>query len=575
MVLNTIQGSEYTTKAANVIVDTYRNIVTTERPRVTILDKEVFENLSYSTIVLSKKNNDTVTYYTILLGATGDKPMSANEIKSELLSAVSMNRIPNIFTPDEAINDILHDEVVSGLKKEYGVGNEYISVDGLVVPYSISTEQLDVTMNVVSIIGYNALITETMLASGGIRDINIKEAKARSHDSILKIEANMHKCALTNEIGLPVRTDWTIKLNAVNIRQQQFQNKFNTRPLKTELIKSTGYVDALPAKIDVPTIPGSAPIKKIRFAPHIITTSINISKPTTGYMLLALITNLVMVQENMWMSAMTPKEGSKSNIGALNLIANLESSQNGVGESIQFNSKKVTPEKMYAYIKEMFSLPPVISVDIESFGPQTFYTSILSAAAEPTNAENDRIAAAREIINVASWLTNGEFSKDYPLNGVFNSTPIYVPTGTWVDSTGERDIRDIDLAFVSAHTNDINMINKWALSNSPREVSGMDPFTTKVDIIADLIPDAAISGKAVRVTFTANFIQTLANAATAAGLDVKYVPEVTYNKTADINVMSSYINGAGIQTTPGLFRQTGINTPQFVMGGTGMGYNRY
>lgn len=566
------QGSEYTTGIAKAIMESYKNLPTTLRPKVSILDKEVINNLAYSAVVVSNETAQTVNYFVILLEATGRKPMKAQEIVAEVQNASKMQGIrPMIYTTDDAIDSVLHTEIRSALAKEYGENKNAQSVDGLVV--HTHHGDLVVLATKLAAIAYNACAVDAALESGDIKDLNIAQARSVTPNTMLKIDSNMSRIQGISEVEEPVRSDWNVELNMIDTTSQM--TSLNLQNNKNTLTKVSGFVDAIPEIVEIPTMPGAPVNVHTRFRPHVIITSNSVHTPTTGYMLLGLINSLVMTNSNMWLASLTPTD-SKHNVGALNLFSNLENDQNGVGQSLvsELTGKDKTPDQVYAVIKQMFSLSPMLSMDIESFGPQTFYKSILATAAQPGN--NDaKIHAAQELIQVASWLTSGNFPSDFPIDQIFVNSGIVIPTGTWADKSGERDIRDIDLAFIASRTGDTNLMTKWALSNLPKESSGNDPYLAKVEVIAQLIPDAEITGKAIRVTFSNKFITTLSNAATAAGLDVRYEPEIKFAENQNIAILGNYLANAGIDNAAGFARQQMHQGSNFATQYSGMGYGRY
>ena len=563
------QGSEYTLNIAKTIIEAYKNIPGTTKPRVSVLDKEVINNLAYSAIVVSIKHNDEVSYFTVLLEATGRKPMKAADIISEINAATKVvGSRPKIFTTDDAIDSVLHQEIKTALVKEYNI-NTIMSVDGLVIP----TEHGDITIiaNNIAAIAYNACAIDALITSGDMKDLNIFDAKTKVPGSVLRLESNMSKTTAISETGAPVRADWKVDLNLVDTTSQV--TSLNLQNNKVTLARTAGFVDAIAEEVLTPTLPGHPANVSVRLRPHIVITSDNVNTPTTGYMLLGLISSLVMTNKNMWLAAVMPKD-NKHNVGALNILTNLDNNANRVGSVLDLSGKKTTTDEVYALIKQMFALDPIVSFDVASFGAQTYYTSILATAAQPGNSKS-KMNAARELVQVASWLTAGNFPSDYPLNEIFANNGVIVPTGTWADKTGVRDIRDIDLAFIATQTSDVGMLNKWNLSNLPKDSTGLDPYLTKVEIISKIVPDAEISSKAIRVTFSGKFITTLVNSAISAGLDPKYEPEIKFAETNNLAIMGSYLQGAGINNGYSFAREQAVAGPSYVTAYSGVGQNRW
>lgn len=570
MLMCSAQGTKYTAKLAGEIKEQYKEN-SNKVPRVSVLDKEIFQNLAYSTIVVSLQNDKSINYFTLLLEGTGEKPLTAEEITNEIEMAAQQNRVPEIFTPDDAINNLLHEEIVRVLKKEYNMACKFIPVDGMVVP---NVEDTSLIANICSVIAFNACWVDAGIADGSITDLNIAEAKSESRNADMFIEINKMRQTIKDELGNTIRADFQTAL-IIKDRQQQSLS-LNAKIGKTVLAKTSGFIDSIPEAMNIPTVPGSAPVQQIRLRPYVVIDNISIPTPTTGFAILGLISGLVMTNRSMFLSTLMPvNKADKRHAGALNLITNLDKNQNGVGGFIDLTSSKITNDKAYAYLSEMYSLDPVVALDVPSFGPQTNYQSIFATAAKPGNS-NAKHAALKEIVTTCSWLTGGNFPSDFPVNDIFQFAGVTVPTGKWLDKSGERDIRDVDLAFVAAETNDVATVNAWAASVLPNGSTNGDSFLTKVKILSKLIPDAVIEGKATRVTFSSKFILALTQAAAAAGLNPAYKPETTYAETTSISMLGNYFNGAGIGNAATSFARESVNSgPTFNTLYSGVGYGRH
>jgi len=554
------------------MLDVHKQLPLVERPKINVLDKEVSAKMAYSSIVVSLAAGKVVNYYIILLEGTGRESLTAADIMGEVQNAVrSSGQLPFIYTTDDAIDEVLHGEVKRVLAVEYGGDMDFISTDGLVVP-AVQHDVKNIAIRISSI-AFNACRSEKAMLEGTAKDLNIAAAKNASPQTVLKLESNLLKQVTANEVDAPVRADWIVELNAINTNNNV--TSLNLQNAKQTLVRTSGFIDAIPEQITVPTMPGMPAMVNLRLHPHIVINNNSVHTPTIGYSLLGIISSLVMTNPNMWLAAVMPKEGKGiRNTGALNILTNLENNKSHIGEILDLTNKKTTADEAYALLKQMFSLSPIVSYDIESFGPQTHYSSIYALAAEPGNsiAKNN---AGRQIVKSANWLTNGAFPDDFRVDRIFSNNGIMVPMGKWSDKSGERDIRDIDTAFIATQTSDTSLINKWVLSSLPKEVTGMDPYLTKVDIIAKLIPSAVITGKAIRVTFTGEFISLLTNAAMAAGLNARYEPKIEFAETNNLSVMGSYINAAGINNAAGFATQQAASGPVFNTNYSHAGHGRW
>jgi len=567
MVMSSNQGSEYTAKFAHEIELAYSKL-NSKAPKVHVLDKEKMEGLAYSSIVISHKAGESVYYFIVMLAETGREAMKASQITAELALERTHNQRPNVFTLDDGIDNVLHEEVIRLLAGVYG-DMRFISAEGEIAKRNHS-EMLPAK---IASTAFNAVTIDPVIATGEYADLNIAQAIAESPNRTLTVEPNGMKQVALNEAESPIRHDFAVDLLSVdNTPQTHSINLSNSRDT---LSKVVGFIDTMPANYVAPAMPGVPPVQTISLHPHIIINSVDVKMPTPGFMLLGLVSSLIMTQENMYLPAMMPRDGKDyNNIGALNIITNLNGNQNRIGEALDLTAKNVTKEDAYGVLRNMIKLTPIVSMDIESFGPQTYYTALLSVAAQNNNNTAKR-AACSELIETAVQLTNGNFPANFPIDKIFANAGIIVPTGTWYDKSGERDIRDVDLSFIATRTQDTDLLNTWAYSNLPKSASGSDPFGTKVDIISKLIPEAEITGKATRVTFTAEFITALSNAASAAGLNTRYKTQFAYTQTNNIGEVGTFLQNAGVSNVSGFATQQNNAATGWNFGYSNVGYNKY
>jgi len=563
------RGSEYTNSIAKTMQEVYANLPTP--PKVNVFDREQMSNLAYSCIVVSMPNsNGEVCYHISLLEATGMDPLKASDIVSEATRAM---REPNagarIYTPSDAINGRLNNIILNDLSVQYP-GAEFISTDGLVV-HAASLEISDLGMRVAAI-AFNATHTEAMLSSGELADLNITDAMADSNGSKrngIKLEYNTYCTTVPNVIGSATRQDFKVDLVEVS-QEHAFELNSDSR---NRLVSVAGYIDAIREDLPVAAQMGVQPATITRLHPNIVMTNNDTVSPTQGFMLLGVASATVMSRPELWIQSLASIDNKSPNTpGGLNILTNIENGQNGV--PLDFSAKSVTTEEHYAALKQMYSLSPIVSYDIEVFGPQAYYSSLLAAAASPSS-DSTRLDALDEILEVCNQLTNGHFPSNFSTAEIFATEGLVIPLGYWMDKTGERDIRDIDMAFIANQTGDVNLVNKWGMTSLPRSVTGLDPFLTRVEIINQLIPDAVINGKAVRITFTQRFISELTSAIERAGLIARYETSVVINEQYNTAQFTDYLAAAGLSQATGFAQQGGANHAGLYTNYSTMGQFRY
>ena len=559
-------GSEFTNAIASEMTKAYAELK--DDLRVMVMDRDQYTNLSYSVIVVAMKAPDkSVCYHIVTLEATGAESLRAAAIVSEATRAMHERKPANIFTPSDALNGILDGMVLELLVQHYPE-TEFISTDGVVIK-NTNVEVTDLGRRA-AMVAYNAVVTEGLLSSGERSDLNLDEAM-RKRKSNLRIEQNLYNTTVEDLVGAATRQDFKIDL-VDHVSGQSFeQNAYSG----TNILSVGGFVDAIRGNVAVQTQPGFPAINLPRLHPNIVISNVETVIPTTGFMLLGLVTATVMGRNDMWLQSLASINPKSPNTpGALNLLTNIEGNDGGAGTELDFSTNEVTEEEHYAALTKMYTLAPVISYDIEVFGPQTYYAGVVATAADPVESPARR-GAREELVESCHQLTGGVFPKDYSHEEIFVTEGIVIPTGYWMDKSGERDIRDVDLAFVANQTHDINTVNKWGMTVLPKRLSGLDPFLTRVEIISQLIPDAVINGKAVRVTFTDKFLSTLTNSCQAAGLDAVYEPTMVVNQQYSATQFTDYLAAAGLSNAGGFARQAGYgnqmaaNTPYAYMGHMG------
>lgn len=573
-------SSEQCNRIASVIKEEIEKRAATSSVRVDILDKEIVTNLSYSSIILSNRiSNGDINYYPILIPGTGRECFTAAGIVNEYSNVQARQQMGqrvnvNVFTYDQAFDSIYDDAIQALLATVYktDANVKMYAIDGMVLPYNIEEHELVPVASAAAVSGYNALRVDALLQTGK-QDLNLQVAKSRVPNGRFNISKGFSKTKSVNALNQPVRADWELVLELQN--NTQVMNSLNNNVAVQHLVGVKGYIDALPGHIQVPGQIGAQPVNQVRLHPHVVIDAVNIrpsnqTPPTTGYLLTGILAAIPMLYSSMWAA---PLIRNIDNVVHLNKIVNLFNDPSGVGVAPTI-TKKTTEAEIKKFVFDAFSLHPVLSIDIDSYGPQSYYTAILAAAANPENAQL-RLEASKHLIATAHQLTNGIFPADYNPEMIFQNTGVKIPTGTWASNKGEHDIREIDLAFVCAKTQDPTSALRWANSNYTKAQSGTDPFGLKIEGIAELVPDAVISGSAVRVTFRPEFIDTLASAARACGLELSYEPEVSVD-TGLIN-WSGMASFAGINpaNTGGLAREfigntpTQIYSPYTTMGGFG------
>lgn len=566
------QSSGYTTQFSKQMKTILEEDDRAKDINLFVLDKETTKGLTFSYVVLATKGAK-IKYYTILLEATGRKPLTAEEIMDEYAASQKVKQVSNrIWTTDDAFNQILNATIAKMLLDSYKVTlqngdkveDHVVNLDGVIIPYNVDDIE-EAAYHAVRL-GFNALTVDEYLENN--EDINIRADLENAKNTSFRVDTSINKITALDEFKTPVRADWRAELVL-----SQDDNKFNAARyidgLNKEntswtMAKVCGFVDAI-ADAYVTRGANGMDIEQTRMRPHIIITSNDVEQPTPNAMLIGLISGMVMTGQDMWMGSVLP-DGGKYTVGALNLKTNLKNNENGIGAKLDLvvgGKEKLTEDDIFRIVENMFCLSPVVSMDIPAYGPQTYYTSALTAAAVGSTGSINR-TALQFIVDAASSLTDGCFPNNFPIDQIFNTEGILIPLGTWRDKNGQvRDIREVDLTMIASETEDIELMNRWILSSLPYSATRIDPYLTKVDIISRIIPKAEITSKAVRVTFTSAFVQELVTAAAKAGLVISYEPEIKLLENRDASLIRGYLDRAGIGAINGFSRRNIATGPSY------------
>lgn len=576
--INSVRGSDYTNNIAKALKEIYNNVITNNfKPVITVLDKEKIQGIAYSSVVVSILQKNELRYFTIQLEATGRKTITVGDIVNELANSTrNPNTQPNIYTVDDGLDPTLFTIIEQQLVNSYNFTAEklkeivFINVDGVIL-HASHPEFEEIAANLARL-AYNAAISD-MSIGGKQGDLNIAASLHANPDANYVYKANVNKTQSYTELGLPVRADW--KVDLYQTIKHRNMTSINLQTQEIPCSRTCGYIDVLPEEIRVgSSFPGQYAIgnepKITRYHPHIIITATETQQPTVGYLLLSIVNSLIMCNQNMWLSALKPTD-PKNHIGILNTEAKIDQ---GVGEKLDLTNKSYTIEQIYNSISQMVSLPPVVSIDIDSFGPQSSVASLIARA----NGFNtgDSASAAKLLVYKAHELTGGLFPSEYPINDIFYNVPVILPNGKWSDKTGERDLRDIDYIFIANHTDDKSLLSQYALSEVGIGYQNLDTYLTRVAIINKFVSSAEVISKTIRCTFTNNFILTLTNAICGCGLNVRYTPEITTLPDQNLSIMSALLQRAGLTGLNTGFAQEFIQSrPNFMTPYTNMGMRHF
>ncbi len=492
-------GSEYTNKIKDKLAEILRE-QNEFSYKIFVFDNTsgAYNGWPYSFIVPVLFNNKTkkAFYVPLLLEATGRGPVDIRQVLEidPQRGFVKIKDQSALFMPSDYFNDIVLGEIEKVIQTNLP-DREVTYVDGEIIP---SEADIDKIGFFVALDVYNGAFVYELYTDGDFVDLYAGElVEDKSYQLFEDVVLNVGNGI--NRLGRVTALDFNIKLQLRKQSNNQLPTMMN---YNRNIGDVTGYIEqALVVQKD---IMGNTIRKGV---PVIIVNDIDTEYPTLGYTLLNLANTAVFGHQNILLNALY----NKPNIGALNYIVNVEKAQE-FGKKVNLKDTKYTIDKAFAFLSKMFIVNNyAVAFETELNGREYFKTSVFAALVD----RNAWKSANDFIVSTAEQLTGSNFE-----NRTVFTYAIEVPVGTWVDANGNiRDIREIDLSTICSLTNDINLIQKWLLSNEDPATSGIDPFITKLEVLLKLGIDAKVENKAVRVMMNPGFMSELITKLQSIGIN--------------------------------------------------------
>lgn len=529
--------------------------------------------LIISALVDATNHGKQCVYIPFVFTHMGRNTETVGSIYDKFISADNQHMQRNRAYPDtydrivddtfiRIIQDYVRDDFMEVLGKE---PFKPCNLEPVLMSDTIYVASIEEIASRVTEIGLGKLLTYvTMMLKGIVKDTNIAtDIIGNGYENYTRLSIKrsnpMDNNPSLNQTGEPTRADFEVTLTSNNKNQMKHEYSLNKCENTLKITQAKGYIDAIPETVPDPK-EGNRPV--IKFRPNVIITETIMPYPTAANKLLSILTGFAIAGKNYLlypiMGNITLPNGKESQTspGVLNWFRDIdnEKSQNKEPSFLKLSDSKLKEETIVAILNETFLLDgPVISIDIAPFSDQSYVDVGFVTAAESSDPARRR-AAAMEIIKAANELTNGRFPLNFPTDKIFASS-VSIPMGYCVQTNGTlRDLRIIDFPHViSGSSKNMTVIEEYYNSCFNRILpSGRDPFMAKINVYKELgYRDAKITGVGKRLTFTAEFMQTLYNAAREIGFYPEVdIPGVTVTEkttfgdnhfnTATINNMNPY-----------------------------------
>lgn len=466
-------------------------------------------------------------------------------------------------------------QVAAGIVQQAFPGMEVYANAGQIVPRSFNWDDEDAVRN----LAVNSIypdITDLEMRAGA-PDVDLSQW---ARDSALQVQLNFNEPDRTDYSGLPVRNNIAITLTAIDNTKSN-QQTVNSQERVKRISRLGGFIDLIWAP-DPGVVHQYGNIQQqgpqFKFSPRFVITNLeNEMRMTPASQLLAAVTALTLRENNNWYPYFQPRMvgGGKQidlrDIGAINFEANLLNEQSGYGQRIDTKTNTFTPQDLGRLLSSTIRSQLTFSLDVSECGSDTWYNEIFAAAASGV------IPAQEDIINAANILTGGHFSQVYQTNEspvLVNDDRIHL--GYYIGADGQKhDIREIDyLAVLNLQGDtDVTAAQAWSDTFLRLDYPLNKRLQERKKMIVELIrADVTFTGFARRVTFNGKFLEALALACKAVGLDTRITSPSFGGDYTSQRASAGWLSASAVQPgVSGLFNMGMSNQPQSYTGGNAFG----
>lgn len=488
-------------------------------------------NLAVSVLVVAVRyrDNPAVVAFTPLLLEGSVEPkdpvyQNINGVNTEIL-----------FTVGDAYNSIMVELVMEEVHRHFPQSALLPSAP-CTVPRNFNLEDKkrihDLAVNATI-----ACSAELDQANPNFRDLNLKNAK---NDASLVVRPIFGQQNVLNAVGLPIRADIVVSLTAEPFNNNNgLSNGMAPQPGRSSNLSQTcAFVDVVWSpqgpitNAYAATMQGNmygaqqAPNFR-RYLPRVVLTAC-VSKfgLTPASQLFSLISAAVLRQNNLWAMAFRRDTNATSgidhrDIGALGIECNF---QTGGMDGTRVNTKATsfTEEQRQQFITALIEPTPIMSIDVEEAGADTWATGIFAAVAENQPDEG----AYNALIQAGMTLTDGRFERHFPMGSrIATDEDNRIHCGYFYDEHGvERDLREVDYLYVLNQVGDkdpeiVRQFSDTFFPTAPLLVR----LAKRKSIIEKLVDRPVFTGYARRVTFEQPYIDAILKGCEELQLQMKTI----------------------------------------------------
>lgn len=523
--------------------------------------KETQLYLSSVAVCVSDNNGGPVVYHTVLIE-------SSNEPLTPRVDTIQGKQIQVDLLSSAVFDNDYNNYVYRILQNSFGANVKLRPCAGQMVYREFNINDKEEVQK----LAINALkppLMDVLSTSPGFNDMDLSKYNGDANFTVEMQFNNNSTGTLTDYAGMPVRAPVMITMKGT-ANQRTDRRTINGADQAVSVSRLGGYVDMVWGFDPTTDVPNpyaqiQQPIPKF-LARYVMTTLENELLMTVPSQLLALATAASLGENANWFSAMMPKATGKgvdlSDVGVLNIEANIMNEQGPFGTRIDTKSAKFTSNELSLFLRAAVKPGLIYSLDVSECGADTWYNEVFLAA-----AAGDQGAHAA-IVKAADKLTGGEFSKRWGGGPVVETNNEIIQLGYYVNKDGQkRDIREIDYLAVMnlVGEKDPTKGSDWTQTYLNLGYTIEQRLDARRKMINELCGgEVRYTGTARRVTFMKVFVEALVQSCVAAGLHTS----ITSNMLGIdyTSQRSSWQNMAGTTyapTTSNMFMNGNFNQPNY------------
>lgn len=552
---------------------------------------------SVSAILFCRRSEGAVAVYPMLVQDTAEPIPDTNlgyaNYGGMINQPVTLPRLTEeILTTDKYLSEAIPEFV----RRNYAAkGNpDVFMVQGINLPPELSPEN---SAQIARVLFYANAACESLLfeLTGAPHRFSLA---AKSVDEHLTLKFDFNEGQVANGVGLPVRSDVSIKL-FVQSTSNKDKSIGKTGNHAFSIVNGFMSLQYAPQQQQM-MMPNGMPMMFAgatqMFQPVFIINRLDnqFGRACLETQLLALATASSLVRDNAWYGLYEPNYSAPADGTDPRDIGLITLDVNAPGEERGYTPTKNNPDPNFsvpAFLFKYLHQNVLFQLDVPELGDLTYLQrAFIDAAglAKGQNAQQVQQNAHNAIINAANYLTNGVFAKYWTTNEpiVYNEVG-RIELGYYLNEKGEyRDLHEIDyLRLLAVGGGQVEHARAYMDSLNVGTGDEMIRFLARQKIYQTFFTGYQLRGFARRLTINSKFLVALGQALSECGgvINVEYrnhngamgVDRSYHNQVLGIgmNGVAGFAQGSwGIQGGNGYNGYSGqwgrILTPQFAVYGT-------